>query len=47
MVWTDVIQIMVMFGAMILVSVKGTLDLGGIGVVWQRNWDSGRIEAPK
>lgn len=47
MVWTDVIQTIIMFGAMVLVIVKGTYDLGGFGVVWQRNMDSDRIEAPK
>lgn len=46
-VWTDVIQITAMFGAMALVAIKGTIDVGGIGVVWQRNMDSGRIELPK
>ncbi|XP_059048017.1 sodium-coupled monocarboxylate transporter 1-like isoform X1 [Achroia grisella] len=45
-VWTDVIQITAMFGAMALVAIKGTIDVGGIDVVWQRNWDSGRIELP-
>ncbi|XP_026319587.1 sodium-coupled monocarboxylate transporter 1-like [Hyposmocoma kahamanoa] len=45
-VWTDVIQITAMFGAMALVAVKGTLDVGGFDVVWQRNFDSDRIEAP-
>ncbi|CAK1544560.1 unnamed protein product [Leptosia nina] len=45
-VWTDVIQITVMLGAMALVAIKGTLDVGGFDVVWRRNMDSGRIEAP-
>ncbi|CAD7087198.1 unnamed protein product [Hermetia illucens] len=45
-VWTDVVQTLIMFGAMILIIVKGTLDVGGIGNVWSRAWDSGRIEAP-
>ncbi|XP_053611489.1 sodium-coupled monocarboxylate transporter 1-like [Plodia interpunctella] len=45
-VWTDVIQITAMFGAMALVAVKGTMDVGGFGIVWQRNMDSGRIELP-
>ncbi|KAG7310878.1 hypothetical protein JYU34_003709 [Plutella xylostella] len=45
-VWTDVIQITAMFGAMALVAVKGTFDVGGFAVVWGRNMDSGRIEAP-
>ncbi|XP_068084313.1 sodium-coupled monocarboxylate transporter 1-like [Anabrus simplex] len=45
-VWTDVIQTIIMFGAMVLVAVKGTMDIGGTAVVWQRNLDSGRIELP-
>lgn len=27
--------------------IKGTMDLGGFGVVWQRNLDGGRINAPE
>ncbi|CAG9796753.1 unnamed protein product [Diatraea saccharalis] len=46
-VWTDVIQITAMFAAMALVAIKGTIDVGGIGVVWQRNMESGRIDPPK
>jgi hypothetical protein len=37
---------MIMFGAMVLVVIKGTIDVGGFSVVWERNYDSGRIEAP-
>lgn len=32
---------------MFLVIVKGTLDLGGFGVVWERAVVSGRIEPPE
>nr|CAI5832751.1 unnamed protein product [Callosobruchus analis] len=46
-VWTDVIQIIVMFASMLLVVIKGTIDVGGFGVVFERNWRSGRIEGPK
>lgn len=45
-VWTDVVQTFLMFGAMITIMVKGTMDVGGIATVWNRAWDSGRIEAP-
>ncbi|XP_047119826.1 sodium-coupled monocarboxylate transporter 1-like isoform X1 [Schistocerca piceifrons] len=45
-VWTDAVQTLVMFGGVVLVVVKGTLDVGGFGVVWSRNVDSGRIEPP-
>lgn len=36
-----------MFGAMFLVMIKGTIDIGGIGNVWEKAVDSGRIELPE
>lgn len=36
-----------MFGAIFLVMVKGTLDIGGLGVVWGKAVESGRIELPE
>ncbi|XP_012265527.1 sodium-coupled monocarboxylate transporter 1-like [Athalia rosae] len=45
-VWTDVIQTIVMLGAMLLVIIKGTVDLGGPSVVIHRNLESGRLELP-
>ncbi|KAH8361152.1 hypothetical protein KR200_012254, partial [Drosophila serrata] len=46
-VWTDVIQTVIMIGAIFFVVIKGTLDVGGLGVVIQRNYDSGRLEWPE
>ncbi|XP_059218374.1 sodium-coupled monocarboxylate transporter 1 isoform X6 [Stomoxys calcitrans] len=46
-VWTDVIQTIIMVGAIIFVVVKGTIDVGGLGVVFERNWATGRIEIPE
>lgn len=46
-VWTDLIQTVLMFGAMILIIVKGTYDVGGVAVVWNRAVSSGRIEGPE
>ncbi|XP_034940832.1 sodium-coupled monocarboxylate transporter 1-like isoform X2 [Chelonus insularis] len=45
-VWTDFVQVFIMFGSMLLVVIKGTIDLGGLSVVIQRNRDSGRLELP-
>lgn len=45
-VWTDVVQTFSMYGALILVAVKGTIDLGGADIVFSNAWNSGRIEAP-
>lgn len=36
-----------MFGALVLVAVKGSIDIGGVDVVMKNAWDSGRLEAPK
>lgn len=46
MVWTDVIQAVIMIGAMILVIVKGTIRVGGIQEVFRRNWETDRIQLP-
>ncbi|XP_029719933.1 sodium-coupled monocarboxylate transporter 1 [Aedes albopictus] len=45
-VWTDVVQTFSMFGALVLVAVKGTIDLGGSDVVFRNAWDTGRLERP-
>lgn len=36
-----------MFGALILVAVKGSIDIGGADVVMKSAWESGRLELPK
>lgn len=46
-VWTDVIQLTMMLGAIILVMVKGSIDIGGFGYVWSKAVESGRIEFPE
>lgn len=46
-IYTDVVQSLMMFGAMFLVIIKGTFDVGGLGIVIDRNIDSGRIEGPE
>ncbi|XP_069696484.1 sodium-coupled monocarboxylate transporter 1-like isoform X2 [Periplaneta americana] len=45
-VWTDVVQTIIMCGAIVLVVIKGTMDIGGLNVVWERNYVTGRIESP-
>lgn len=46
-VWTDVIQIVQMYGVIILIAIKGTRDIGGLSVVIERNQQSGRFELPE
>jgi len=36
-VWTDTFQVIVLYSSMVAILVKGTFDLGGVGVVWERN----------
>ncbi|XP_046965119.1 sodium-coupled monocarboxylate transporter 1-like [Vanessa cardui] len=45
-VWTDVIQTVVMIGAMILVIIKGTVIVGGVDEVFSKNWATNRLEFP-
>lgn len=46
MVWTDLVQTVIMIATLILVVVKGSMDVGGFGEVWQRNWEGDRIIIP-
>mgnify|MGYP002655344613 CR=1 FL=1 len=46
-IWTDVLQMIIMIGVMILIMIKGTINVGGLGVLIERNWESGRLEAPE
>jgi solute carrier family 5 (sodium-coupled monocarboxylate transporter), member 8/12 len=46
-IWTDVFQIIVMYGVMLLIMVKGTMDVGGLGFVFEKNMESGRLERPE
>lgn len=39
------VQTVVMVGSILLVIIKGTFDVGGWRVVFERNYQSGRIEA--
>ncbi|XP_077513104.1 sodium-coupled monocarboxylate transporter 1-like [Amblyomma americanum] len=43
-VWADVFQIGLMFGSMITLAVRGTVDLGGLGYVFDRASEGGRLE---
>merc|ERR1719384_618076 len=42
--WTDTFQGAVMFGSFLAVIIKGNFDACGAKVVWDRNYQSGRIE---
>lgn len=40
-------QTIIMLGAMLLIIIKGTVDIGGPGVVFSKARESGRLELPK
>ena len=42
--WTDTIQMIIMFGAMLAIIVKGSFDVGGFGSVWHAADEGGRLE---
>ncbi|XP_065361339.1 sodium-coupled monocarboxylate transporter 1 isoform X2 [Calliphora vicina] len=46
-IWTDVIQTVIMIGSIVFVIIKGTIDVGGFGVVFERNYATGRLEMPE
>uniref|UniRef100_A0A224Z1J3 Sodium-coupled monocarboxylate transporter 1-like n=1 Tax=Rhipicephalus zambeziensis TaxID=60191 RepID=A0A224Z1J3_9ACAR len=43
-VWTDVFQICLMFGSMLMIAIRGAYDIGGMKVVFDRASDGNRIE---
>ncbi|ODN03398.1 Sodium-coupled monocarboxylate transporter 2 [Orchesella cincta] len=43
-VWTDTIQVIIMFAAMLIVIFKGAFDVGGHAAVWNIAKEGGRIE---
>lgn len=46
MVWTDVVQVILMFAALILVAIKGTFHVNGPEIVLKSALETNRIEAP-
>lgn len=46
-VWTDAVQTTLMFGTYFVILIKGTIDIGGLEVVIERNRESGRLEYPE
>ncbi|CAB3363589.1 Hypothetical predicted protein [Cloeon dipterum] len=43
-VWTDTFQVLVLYSSMVAILWKGTSDLGGVSVVWQRNAAANRTQ---
>ena len=43
-IWTDVFQATCMFGSFLAIIIKGNYDAGGATTVWDRNYQSGRVE---
>lgn len=43
-IWTETFQALIMYGGLIAVAIKGTLAVGGIGSVFDRNREHGRLQ---
>lgn len=43
-VWTDCFQVLILYTSMFAVLIKGTIDIGGVAVVWERNNQTGRSD---
>uniref|UniRef100_A0A0A9X2G5 Sodium-coupled monocarboxylate transporter 2 n=1 Tax=Lygus hesperus TaxID=30085 RepID=A0A0A9X2G5_LYGHE len=41
-IWTDSFQVVVIFISLIVILVKGTIDIGGVKVIWERNDQANR-----
>lgn len=44
---TDVVQVIILYVTLIVIAVKGTMNIGGLSVLIQRNMESGRIQGPE
>lgn len=42
--WTDLLQIIIMFAGMISIVIKGSIDAGGFGNVWEIAKKGDRLE---
>jgi solute carrier family 5 (sodium-coupled monocarboxylate transporter), member 8/12 len=46
-VWSDLVQAGFMYGVMSLIIVKGTANAGGLSIVFEKNFNGKRIDAPE
>lgn len=42
--WTDTLQVIIMYGSIMFVILKGMVDQGGFNEVWRKNVEGGRVE---
>lgn len=47
MIRADVVQSFIMNVSIVTICIKGTVDVGGLDVVLQRNSESGRLNTPE
>jgi len=43
-IWTDTLQIFLVLGSVFTLLIKGVMDAGGLDAVWQRSFESSRVE---
>ncbi|KAG5682705.1 hypothetical protein PVAND_012039 [Polypedilum vanderplanki] len=45
-VWTDVVQVIILYVTLFVIAIKGTIQVGGLSVLLERNRESGRLQGP-
>lgn len=43
-IWADVIQLLVIFIAILIVMIKGLIDVGGVSEIYRQAWEGGRLK---
>ena len=43
-IWIDVIQMLIILAGLFAATIKGTMDAGGLGYVWERAEAGNRLE---
>lgn len=44
---TDVVQVIILYITLFVIAIKGTIQVGGLSVLIERNSESGRLQYPE
>jgi solute carrier family 5 (sodium-coupled monocarboxylate transporter), member 8/12 len=43
-IWVDAIQMLIILASILAIIIKGTIEIGGLDIVWRRAVEGGRIQ---
>ncbi len=46
-IWTDVVQMIIILVGLIILIIKGSVDAGGATYVWNKSLEGGRVDFSK